>query len=111
MYINIDKITASGEVHGYILFEEATLEMQALFTGETINVVGEYSIRWDDDIPMPFMHGLLAYEDDVTFDISEDLYNVERVEDAISNSGYDSEWAEDRAGSMSDYAHDSMDDR
>ncbi len=81
------------------------------FTNE-IQFEGEYTIEWDDDIPMPIIESLYLDNGNKSIEINlDDIGNeVYDLEEQISQSGLDSDWEVDKYSSMADSWKDSQDD-
>jgi hypothetical protein len=113
---------------------------------QLIEVIGDFSIEWDDDIPMPQIDmvtlvgantdktyngplglkldrtcevsGLPIYKQAYgpkpiykTLDLDLKLVNLDDLEQAISNSGQDSNWQEDLIADLADRAQSAYEDR
>ena len=82
---------------------------------------GEFSIEWDDDIPMPVLECLyivnpLKPDDSIEIDLDRCfnhkylLFDGYDIEDRIANSGLDLDWCSDREASLADYYYDQYKD-
>lgn len=73
-----------------------------------IKFEGEYSVEWDDDIPMPIVDSLWLDNGNKSVDVNlDDLGNeLFELEEQISQSGYDGDWEADRIASIGDAAYD-----
>lgn len=92
--------------------EEFELEPNREFT-EEIKVEGEYSVEWDDDIPMPVVENVYLSNGNKDIEMNlDDLGNtLFDIEEEIAQSGMDSSWEEDRIGRLADRAYDDWKDR
>lgn len=75
------------------------------FINEGTAVEGDYFVEWDDDIPMPMIENAFVVETGIEIDL--DTLDLESMEHDLFNSGEDSNWTEDRLGSLIDDAYDS----
>lgn len=79
-----------------------TLGVEVQERCQIIEVEGEYSVDWDDDIPMVAVEYLTLVHGDKTLDLKEDDYNYDTVCNDIEQES-DSDWYADRMSDAADY--------
>lgn len=86
------------------------VDLNQEFSNE-IKFEGEYTVQWDDDIPMPVIESLYLDNGNKYIEVNlDDIDEVYDLEEQISQSGLDSDWEADKFGDMADYYKDRDDD-
>ncbi len=115
MKIHKTKIS-SYEFEGYVWTDELTIAQAKVLkvhehqmrSNDMIYVVADIEVEWDDDIPMPMLTNLTLWNGDEFLEL--DASDHEYLQTQVEEAGLEGEWAEDRAGHLTDYAYNSMRD-
>lgn len=95
-------------VKGWLFDDELTekqltkLGLEKKDQAQIVYLEGEYSVDWDDDIPMVAIEYLQLVNGDKILDLKESEYNYDTLCNEIEQES-DSDWYADRMSDASDY--------
>lgn len=109
MKVKINK-DARYEFEGLVFDYSLTADQQAILgdVGE-LDIAGDYTVEWDDDIPMVMVESVYLINNGKEIEVTDDSL-LDLIADAIQERD-DGSWAEDALGSRIDRAMDSLYDR
>lgn len=96
---------------GYVYREELPEPIQRQFTGETVEVEGEYAVEWNKDTPIPVIYApLLAFQYKTVKDkreiifasLTKDIIDFKAIIEEINEADHYQNWLDNRASRLSD---------